>query len=116
LTPERRGREEAGDVGMFPVFRTLVQDVQPDTPALKAGIKPGDEIIRVNGVDLRTSGRTLQQTIQQIAAGTFPITVLREGKEVELQVSPMLRDGRKMIGIGIQTPSVHIKLGVTDAF
>src|SRR6516164_1621934 len=77
VTPERKGREEAGDVGMFPVIRTIVQDVQPNSPAFRAGVKPGDEIIRVNGTDLRTSGRTLQQTIQQMSEKTFPITVLR---------------------------------------
>lgn len=116
LVPERRGREEAGDVGMFPFYRTLVQDVQANSPALAAGVKPGDEIIRVNGVDLRASGRSLQQTIQQMTASSFPITVLRDGKEIDLQVSPVLRDGRKMIGIGIQYPTVHVKLGVVDAF
>jgi regulator of sigma E protease len=169
VTPERKGREESGDVGMFPVIRTVVQDVQPNSPASRAGVKPGDEIIRVNGIDLRTSGRTLQQTIQQIPEKTFPISVLRGAvvnqttpappapargflsslwngvlrvlgkndaaadavapaladthppsagqlKEVELQVSPELREGRKMIGIGIQFPSVHVKLGPVEAF
>jgi regulator of sigma E protease len=173
ITPERKGREEAGDVGMFPVIRTIVQDVQANSPASRAGVKPGDEIIRVNGIDLRTSGRTLQQTIQQMSEKTFPITVVRgqnlpkagpaapdrssgflttlwngvlrvlgrkpavdavgtslgnavsenptqvalvKPEEVELQVSPEMREGRKMIGIGIQFPSVHVKLGPVDAF
>jgi regulator of sigma E protease len=173
VTPDRKGREEAGDVGMFPVIRTIVQDVQPNSPAFRAGVKAGDEIIRVNGVDLRTSGRTLQQTIQQLSEKTFPITVVRGGntvqsspaveqpsrgvlsilwngvlrvlgrggaaadarapaladshhtaeneskaelKEVELQVSPEMRDGRRMIGIGIQFPTVHVKLGPVQAF
>jgi regulator of sigma E protease len=115
VTPERKGREEAGDVGMFPYYRTLVQDVQANSPALTAGVKPGDEIIRVKGIDIRANGRTLQQTIQQISETTFPITVLREGKEVELQVTPELKDGRRMIGIQIQYPSVHIKLGFLPA-
>ena len=123
LTPERKGREEAGDVGMFPVIRTIVQDVQPNTPAAAAGVQPGDEIIKVNGIDLRTSGRLLQPTIQQMTEPTFPITVLRAGKNgegvrtpIEILVTPMMKDGRKMIGIGIQYPTVHIKLGVLDAF
>jgi regulator of sigma E protease len=171
VTPERKGREEAGDVGMYPVIRTIVQDVQLNSPASRAGVKPGDEIIRVNGTDLRTSGRTLQQTIQQMTEKTFPITVLRGGeaqvpgagslgsaeqpkegifaslwngtkrlfggnrvgtnvvpssldshpiegepKEVELQVTPEMRDGRRMIGIGIQFPSVHVKLSPVQAF
>src|SRR5215831_5071336 len=125
VTPERKGREEAGDVGMFPVIRTIVQDVQPNSPAARAGVKPGDEIIRVNGTDLRTSGRTLQQTIQQMTEKTFPITVLRAPnpelnpgttREVDLEVTPEMRDGRRMIGIGIQFPTVHVKLGPVQAF
>src|SRR5438309_1763789 len=77
VTPERRGREEAGYVGMLPVIRTVVRAVQPNSPAMAAGIKPGDEIIRVSGIDLRNSGRTIQQAIQQTSEKTFPITVLR---------------------------------------
>jgi regulator of sigma E protease len=169
VTPERKGREEAGDVGMFPYYRQIVQDVQPHSPALAAGLKAGDEIIRVNGIDIRANGRTLPQILQQITEKTFPITVLRgqntaqpvekeepekrgiisstwngllrffgrdkvtldaktpvvgnatqtaadQRKEVELEVTPELRDGRKMIGIGLQYPSVHIKLGPIAAF
>src|SRR5262245_58290321 len=169
LTPVRKGREEAGDVGMFPYYRQIVQDVQPNSPALAAGIHAGDEIIRVNGIDIRANGRTLPQILQQITEKTFPITVLRsenpaaavrapearrgfssaawnrlvhlfarngtaldatatrpsdvqqvaaaeQRKEVELQVTPELREGRKMIGIGLQYPSVHIKLGPMAAF
>jgi len=164
VTPVRKGREEAGDVGMFPYYRQIVQDVQPNSPALAAGIHAGDEIIRVNGIDIRANGRTLPQILQQITEKTFPISVLRsenpaaavrapeprrgffsaawnrlvhlftrngtaldataprpsdvqqvaaaeQRKEVELQVTPELREGRKMIGIGLQYPSVHIKLG-----
>jgi regulator of sigma E protease len=174
VTPERRGREEAGDVGMYPVIRTVVGNVLPNSPAQRAGLKAGDEIIRVNGQDLRTSGRTLQQTIQKMPEKTFPITVLRGGeappsfgssgsasaeqpkqgvffslwngakrlfgansvgtnvapplsadsrpiesepKEVELQVTPEMRDGRRMIGIDLQLagPTVHIKLSALPA-
>jgi len=122
LVPVRKGREEAGDVGMYPYYRTLVQDVQSNSPAQKAGVQPGDEIIAVNAIDIRANGRTLQQTIQQIPDSTFPITVLRGGKDgegvrktVELQVTPEAKEGRRMIGISIQYPSVHIKLGPVAA-
>src|SRR3989442_14913118 len=160
ITPERRGREEAGYAGMLPVIRTVVRAVQPNSPAMSAGIKPGDEIIRVNGIDLRNSGRTIQQAIQETTEKTFPITVLRNEnpvpvieqpslwtrflrslgrsntagdvgsfpladashssvdrrKEIVLEVTPTFRDGRKMIGIDVPFPTVHIKLGVIGAF
>src|SRR5437867_683716 len=119
VTPERRGREEAGYVGMLPVIRTVVRAVQPNSPAMAAGIKPGDEIIRVNGIDLRNSRKTIQQAIQETTEKTFPITVVRnenQRQEIVLDVSPMLRDGRKIIGIDVPLPTVHMKLGPVDAF
>ena len=118
ITPERRGREEAGYAGMLPVIRTVVRAVQPNSPAMAAGVKPGDEIIRVNGVDLRNSGRTIQQAIQETTEKTFPITVVRnenQRQEIVLDVTPVLRDGRKMIGIDVPFPTVHMKLGLLGA-
>jgi len=115
LTPQRKGREEAGDAGMYPFYRQLVQDLQPNSPALVAGIQRGDEIIRVNGIDIRNSGRTLQQIIQQIPDETFPVTVLRGGKEIEMKVTPVMQENRRMIGIVLQWPTVHIKLGTLAA-
>jgi len=118
ITPERRGREEAGYAGMLPVIRTVVRAVQPNSPAMAAGVKPGDEIIRVNGVDLRNSGRTIQQAIQETTEKTFPITVVRnenQRQEIVLDVTPVLRDGRKMIGIDVPVPTVHMKLGLLGA-
>src|SRR2546428_2822702 len=116
ITPERRGREEAGYAGMLPVIRTVVRAVQPNSPAMAAGLKPGDEIIRVNGIDLRNSGKTIQQSIQETTEKTFPITILRNGQEIMLDVTPVMRDGRKIIGIDVPFPTVHMKLGPLGAF
>jgi regulator of sigma E protease len=115
VTPIRRGNDEAGYIGMGPVIRTIVGAVNPGSPAAMAGMQPGDEIIRVSGIDLRNSGRSIQDTIQTIPETTFPITVLRQGQEVELLVSPVTQGGRKMIGIQIQYPTTMIKLGLIDA-
>src|SRR2546427_6583783 len=104
VTPERRGREEAGYVGMLPVIRTVVRAVQPNSPAMAAGLKSGDEIIQVNGIDLRNSGKTIQQSIQETTDKTFPITILRNGQEIVLDVTPVMRDGRKIIGIDLPFP------------
>jgi regulator of sigma E protease len=160
VTPEPRGREEAGYVGLMPVYRTVVRSVQSGSPAMAAGVKAGDEIVRVNGVDLHNSGKTIQQVIQETTDKSFPITVLRnenpappaerpslwdrirglfgkgnpavdvtsfplananrssadQRRERVLEVTPILRDGRRMIGIDVPFPTVHVKLGVMGAF
>src|SRR5437016_1550875 len=114
--PERRGREEAGYVGMLPVIRTVVRAVQPNSPAKAAGLQPGDEIVRVDGVDLHNTGKTIQQAIQETTAKTFPITIVRNNTQTDLQVTPTMRDGRKIIGIDVPFPSIHVKLGAIGAF
>jgi regulator of sigma E protease len=116
VVPERRGRDEAGYVGMLPVIRTVVRAVQPNSPAKAAGLQPGDEIIRVDGVDLHNTGKTIQQAIQETTAKTFPITILRNNAQTELEVTPTMRDGRKIIGIDVPFPSIHVKLGMIGAF
>jgi regulator of sigma E protease len=115
VTPIRKGNEEAGFIGMGPLIRTIVGAVNPGSPAAMAGMQAGDEIIRVNGIDLRTSGKSIQDTIQTIPETTFPIAVLRQGQEVQLEVSPVTQGGRKIIGIQIQWPTTMIKLGLFDA-
>jgi len=115
ITPALDERSGMGEPGMGPLIRTIVKDVRPNGPAAAAGMKPNDEIIAANGIDLRTNGKQLTDTIQSIPDKTFPITVLRDGKLVQLAVSPIVEDGKKIIGIGIQYPMVLIKLGFFDA-
>jgi regulator of sigma E protease len=116
VVPIRKGSDDGGFAGMGPLIRTLVGSVNAGSPAEAAGMRSGDEIIRVADIDLRTSGNTIQDTIQTIPANTFPITVVRDGQEVVLDVTPATEGGRKMIGIQIQWPTTMIKLGLADAF
>ncbi|PYS00344.1 MAG: RIP metalloprotease RseP [Acidobacteria bacterium] len=113
LVPERKGPDESGYVGMGPLVRTVVRRVY-GAPALAAGIQVGDEILKVNGIELKNSGRYVQETIQKVPEKTFPITVLRNGREIELQVTPEMKNGTRMIGIEIPFPTVMIKLGLVD--
>jgi len=139
VTPVKKGPSDTGYIGMAPMVRVVVRRVWPKYPAEAAGIQAGDEVLSVNGVDLRTSGKTIQEIMQGIELKTFPIKVLRrpvltvhtesasggarpdgtpgtEGQIKDLQVTPIVQDGRKMIGIDIPLPTVMIKLGLADAF
>ena len=115
LTPKVDERQGTGEAGMGPLIRTVVKDIRPGSPAAAAGMQPNDEIVAVNGIDLRTSGKTIQETIQSISQDTFPITVLRNGNSVDVNVTPIVEQGKRIIGIGIPIPTVLVKLGFVDA-
>lgn len=63
-------------VGLPGVAGLLVRSVQPDSPAARADLQPGDVLIKAGGRDLRSSA-SLYTAVR--AAGTSPVqlTVLR---------------------------------------
>ena len=65
----------------------LVTEVRPDTPAAKAGLKPGDIILKFAGQAVSTP-RELQGIVEQAKIGsTDPLVLLRDGKEMTLNVT-----------------------------
>ena len=66
----------------------LVQSL-PDTnsPASRAGIKPGDIVTKVNGKDV-TADQTVSFLVANLEPGTqVPVEVLREGKRIAVNVT-----------------------------
>jgi regulator of sigma E protease len=66
-------------------------------------------------VHLFTRNSTALDAVAPRSSDVQQVAATDQRKEVELQVTPELREGRKMIGIGLQYPSVHIKLGPVAA-
>jgi serine protease Do len=66
----------------------VVRDVREDSPAAKAGIKKGDIITDFDGEHVR-SARHLSRLVAETPEGrTVKTAVLREGKRVDLSVTP----------------------------
>ncbi len=62
-----------------------ILEISPGSPAEKAGLKPGDRILRISGQPLADLAR-LREEIQKSPLQT-KVVVLREGKELELPVT-----------------------------
>lgn len=72
------------------VHRAAVGEVGKDTPAEKAGIKPGDLIIDIDGVAiLDWEGMKNQIGVNQ--GKPMSVTVDREGQQVSMDLTPQLR-------------------------
>ena len=73
--------------------------VSKGKPAEEAGILPGDKIIKVGDVDLIKAGKDLQETLKRNTEVVVDLTVLRNDKELTVQVKPYKEGDRRLIGI-----------------
>lgn len=67
----------------------LVRGVMKDTPAEKAGLKPGDVIVKVDDrkVEAPRDISVALRTARDAAKKTLPVVVVREKREITLQVT-----------------------------
>ncbi|MDW8132020.1 MAG: PDZ domain-containing protein [Bryobacterales bacterium] len=65
----------------------LVRSVLKDTPAEKAGLKAGDVITKVDGETVRSPDQILQKLRSAQAKGTVSLTIVRNRKEMTVNVT-----------------------------
>lgn len=65
----------------------VVEGVQPNTPASKAGFQTGDVIVSFNGEDVRDDGKFRLMVAETPVGKTVPVVVVREGKEEKVNVT-----------------------------
>ena len=113
-----RDQEERAAVAraIVPRFPPVVSIVLPGEPAHRAGMRPGDVIVRVNG-DTVVSWGQLVATIRGSGGDTLRLDVLRGDERLHFVVVPKLRgdlgatqrgDTAWRIGANINAPMVYV--------
>ncbi|MBC8117069.1 MAG: PDZ domain-containing protein, partial [Candidatus Saccharimonas sp.] len=65
----------------------LVGSVMPKSPAEKAGLEPGDVILKLNDLTI-TDPASLQGVVEQLTVGkSYPLEIVRDGKRQTLTVT-----------------------------
>jgi len=101
VTPHRIPKYETGDAaGIYPSIRPQVTQVSADSPAARAGFRPGDEIRKVDGRPVADS-RDFVGYIEKHAGKPVEIAIFRDGGEQTLTVVPRNDGGVGKIGVGI---------------
>ena len=102
----------AESLGLENAKGALISDLTAGSPALKAGLKSGDTILKVEGKDI-SDARDLAKVIAQIAPGKkIDLAIIRDGKPqtVSVILDAMPTDP-KMASAGVAEPT---KNGLTD--
>ena len=101
VVPTAEGKYEIGDIGILPNTHPYVRSVNVGEPAEKAGIKPGDVVLRINSQDI-SSARQLSEEIGKHAGQPIVIRVARDKQTLEVKPRRSSADAVGMIGIGDQ--------------
>lgn len=81
-----------------------VSDVAPDGGAAAAGIRKGDVIVKVNNAEVNSGLQLSAQIVSFRPGDKVPVTYIRNGKEVTVQVSLKKRSD-------VQTADIGARLG-----
>ena len=76
-----------------------IASVAADTPAAQAGLLPGDEVISVNGAEIR-NWTQLRESIENTETDIIVVVVLREGQEINIEAETY-KDDNGIVKIGI---------------
>jgi serine protease Do len=117
VTPEDLNTELAGALELGSRRGVVVAEVRRNSPADKAGLKVQDVIIRLNDRDIN-SRQQLIATAERLKIGeTYGLVVLRDGKEVKLDVTAAefpqevaQADGNTVEQLGVQVQVLTAEL------
>ena len=78
--------DEIRTIGATPAIRMIVGEVMPNSPAQKAGLKEGDEVIGVNSKKIYSPSH--MANFLKAHPGAVKVDILRGGKKIALAAEP----------------------------
>ncbi len=89
-------KEVAESLGLKGAQGALVSQVEAASPADKAGVKPGDIILKFNGTAINRSSDLPRLVGGAVLGGKQTITLWRQGKQLELPIAVADLDGDQL--------------------
>jgi serine protease Do len=90
------------DLGLDRPAGVLVAQVTRGGPAMRAGLRPGDVIVAVDGKEVETARDVTRRVAAAAPGTTVPLTVWREGQEKTLDVT--VRSGEAPVARAAAAP------------
>lgn len=96
-------------VGVADPTKVLVASVDADSPAASAQLQKGDQIQKINGVDV-TSMDVLSKLVQENLGKNTELTILRDSETIQVSLTPRINppEGRGAMGISVSNPAIPV--------
>lgn len=88
ITPEPKGSDRTGYIGVLPVQPAVIHAVEANMPAVRAGLEPGDRIMAVDGGTIY-QGAAFVDALQEGKGKEVTVTVMRQGKQFDVRMKPV---------------------------
>ena len=94
---------EIGTIGVGPFIPYIISEVEPGSPAAEAGLRPGDEVVRVTMGNKTTVGfDESAQLINASEGSPLRFEILRDNQVFETTFSAVQMEDRWRIGTAVQ--------------
>jgi len=107
-------RFEIGDIGVMPNVHPSIRAVNHDEPAERAGLKPGDVVLAVNGETIIFSAQ-LKTAIEKHPDQPITLWIQRDGVQQTVTATPAKRGDIGLLGIQIADATKSIQPGAIQA-
>lgn len=118
MTPLREGSEMIGTVGWGPRRLAKIQTVEPNLPAGKAGLQPGDTITEINGEPVNY-WPAVSDMINSNQGKPMRFVITRGTEQIAMELAPVVTDvggsSRWRVGMSFADDMVTMQLPFTDA-
>ncbi len=114
MTPKKVTRYGFGYSGILPPLDAVVMQIQPGSPAARAGLEQGDRIVAVDGEPVEQF-YDLIRLISPHPDEEVTLSYLRDGTRHDVQVVPRDEGGEGKVGIALVFPSELRKFGPVAA-
>ncbi len=118
VTPALDPKTGTGFAGWAEQSEIEIGSVLPDKPAAKAGLKPGDTLVSVNGEPVRSTPK-LREVIAGTGGKPVQIVYSRNGQTQTITVAPAMTASegtdRWMIGVSLEPRVVFVSLSLPQA-
>jgi serine protease Do len=96
--------EMAEAQGMGAQKGAIVSDLVAGGPSARAGLVPGDVVVAINGVSVRTSSELTREVAKAKPGDALRLDVIHDGKRKTLEVRSGIRPSEKDLAVNDNTP------------